>query len=138
MKFSRNAKATWQGAGQTGTGALTTQSGVLDKTPYSFSRRFGDEKGTNPEELIGAAHAGCFTMKLSFVLNEAGFTADSLETSAKVTFEDGKISHILLELNAKIPAIEDSKFQELARVAKDTCPVSLTLNSTIDLNAKLI
>ncbi len=138
MKFSRNAKAFWQGAGQTGTGTLTTQSGVLNETPYSFSKRFGDEKGTNPEELIGAAHAGCFTMKLSFVLGDAGFTADSLETSAKVTFENDRISHILLDLVAKIPGIEDSKFQELAQIAKDTCPISLTLKSAIDLNAKLI
>ncbi len=137
MKFSRNAKAAWQGAGQTGTGSLTTQSGVLENTPYSFSRRFGEEKGTNPEELIGAAHAGCFTMKLAFVLGDAGFTADSLETSAKVTFEDGKISHILLDLTAKIQGIDEAKFLELANVAKETCPISLTINSTIELNARL-
>ncbi len=95
----RNATAVWNGTGKEGTGNLTTQSGILDKTQYSFNTRFAEGKGTNPEELVAAAHAGCFTMKLSFELNEAGFTADKLETKCDITFENGAITKSHLTVN---------------------------------------
>jgi osmotically inducible protein OsmC len=136
MKFVRRASANWKG-GKEGKGSLTTQSNVLNQSLYAVNSRFGEEKGTNPEELVGAAHAGCFTMKLSIMLEEAGFTATNLDTTAKVTFEDGKISNILLDLKAEVPGIEQQKFQELAEEAKVTCPISKSLNTTIELNAKL-
>lgn len=138
MKFTRKASANWKGPGKDGKGTLTTASGVLSSTPYSFSTRFEDVKGTNPEELIGAAHAGCFTMKLSFVLGEHGFTPTNLDTVANVTFEDGKIGNIHLDLTAEIPGIDEAKFQELAEIAKKECPISKSLDTNITLSAKLI
>jgi osmotically inducible protein OsmC len=138
MKFTRNASANWKGPGKEGKGTLTTASGVLNSTPYSFSTRFEDAKGTNPEELIGAAHAGCFTMKLSFVLGAEGFTPTNLDTEATVTFEDGKISNIHLNLVAEVPGIDDAKFQELAGIAKAECPISKSLDTNITLTAKLV
>jgi len=138
MKFTRNASANWKGSGKEGKGTLATASGVLDSTPYSFSTRFEDAKGTNPEELIGAAHAGCFTMKLSFVLGAEGFTPTNLDTVAKVTFEDGKIGNIHLDLTAEIPGIDEAKFQELAEIAKKECPISKSLDTNISLTAKLV
>jgi osmotically inducible protein OsmC len=138
MKFTRNASANWKGPGKEGKGTLTTASGVLNSTPYSFSTRFEDAKGTNPEELIGAAHAGCFTMKLSFVLGAEGFTPTNLDTEATVTFEDGKISNIHLNLVAEVPGIDDAKFQELAGIAKAECPISKSLDTNITLSAKLV
>jgi osmotically inducible protein OsmC len=138
MKFTRKASANWKGPGKEGKGTLTTASGVLSSTPYSFSTRFEDVKGTNPEELIGAAHAGCFTMKLSFVLGEHGFTPTNLDTVANVTFEDSKIGSIHLDLTAEIPGIEEAKFQELAEIAKKECPISRSLDTNITLTAKLV
>src|SRR5438270_13311996 len=108
----RNATAVWNGAGKTGNGNLTTASNVLKQTPYSFNSRFENGQGTNPEELVAAAHAGCFTMKLSFVLGEAGFTPESLETKCSITFENGSISKSHLSVKGKVPGISEDKFQE--------------------------
>jgi osmotically inducible protein OsmC len=134
MKFNRTAKAHWKGGGKDGKGSLTTESGVLKKSPYAFKTRFEDAVGTNPEELIGAAHAGCFTMQLSFFLVEEGFTAESLDTQARVYFEDGSIPKIELELTGKVPGMDESKFMELAIKAKENCPISKLLNAEITLN----
>ncbi len=139
--MKRTASANWNGSGKTGTGHLTSQSGTLDATPYSFNTRFGDGNGTNPEELIAAAHAGCFTMALSFALDAAGFTADSLETKATLTMEqeDGgfTITAIHLDLNAKVPGVSQDQFAEIAAGAKANCPVSKVLNATITMDAVL-
>ncbi len=133
MKFNRTAKAHWEGGGKDGKGSLTTESGVLKESPYAFKTRFEDAVGTNPEELIGAAHAGCFTMQLSFYLVEEGFTAESLDTQARVFFEDGSIPKIELELKGKVPGMDESKFKELANKSKENCPVSKLLNADISL-----
>lgn len=134
MKFTRKASAQWKGSGKDGKGNLTTGSKVLENTNYSFHTRFEDgEKGTNPEELIGAAHAGCFAMQLSFLLNEAGFTATTLDVNATVTFEDGNITQIDLNLKGDVPNIDDNKFNEIAQKAKEVCPISKLLNAKIQL-----
>ncbi|MEJ2595906.1 MAG: OsmC family protein [bacterium] len=137
MKFTRNASANWQGPGKTGKGTLSSESTVLKTTPYSFSTRFEDEKGTNPEELVGAAHAGCFTMQLAFLIGEAGFTPDNLDTEAGVTFQDGSIIEIHLELKARVPGMDEAKFMEVANKAKEICPISKLLDTNITLSAKL-
>jgi osmotically inducible protein OsmC len=138
MKFIRKASAAWKGSGKEGNGNLTTGSNVLDKTPYSFHTRFEDgEKGTNPEELIGAAHAGCFAMQLSFLLNEADFTATSIEVAANVTFEDGVITKIGLNLEGDVPNIDAEQFQQIAQNAKEVCPISKLLNTEIELKVTL-
>jgi|SRR5262245_22640863 len=138
----RKAKAIWRGTGRDGTGNLSTDSSVLANTPYSFKTRFEAEKGTNPEELIAAAHAGCFTMALAFGLQGAGFTATELNTEAAVTLEpEGKgfrISHSALTLRAKVPNLDATKFASLAKEAEKNCPVSKVLNAEITLDAKLI
>ena len=124
--IKRNASAQWSGTGKEGKGAITTQSGVLSDTPYSFSRRFGDEKGTNPEELIAAAHAGCFTMALAFQLTGAGKPPESLDTKADVSLEqvEGgcKIAAVALTLKAKVPGLSKDEFKKLAEAAKAGCP----------------
>lgn len=139
--MKRTARAQWNGSGREGFGHLTTQSATLDQTPYSFNTRFGDGKGTNPEELIAAAHAGCFTMALSFALGADGFTPDTLSTNATLTMEqqDGGfvITAVHLALEAVVPGIDDAKFQEIAAGAKANCPVSKVLNADITLDAKL-
>lgn len=135
MKFTRKASANWKGGGKDGKGTLSTQSTVLDNTPYSFHTRFEDGKGTNPEELVGAAHAGCFTMKLSFLLVEAGVTPANLDTTANVTFEDGAITHIELNLTGTID-MDEAKFKEVAERAKAECPISKSLKSKITLTVK--
>lgn len=135
--MTRNATAVWQGTGKEGKGTLSTQSTVLDKTQYSYKSRFEDGVGTNPEELIAAAHAGCFTMKLSFVLQEAGFTADELETKCDITLADGAITKSHLTVTAKIPNIGKEKFEESAKNAKENCPVSKLLNTDISMEATL-
>ena len=138
----RNAKAVWRGTGRAGNGNLSTDSGVLANTPYSFKTRFENEKGTNPEELIAAAHAGCFTMALAFGLQGAGFSPTELATEAAVTLEpEGKgfrISRSALTLRAKVPNLDDAKFAEMARDAEKNGPVSKVLNTEITLDAKLI
>src|SRR3954467_15022467 len=118
MKFTRKANASWQGTGMEGKGTISTQSTTLDNAQLSFKTRFADGVGTNPEELIAAAHSGCYTMQFSFLLNEAGFTAENLDTEATLTFEDGTITKIHLDLNGQVPGIDDAKFQELAAKAK--------------------
>jgi osmotically inducible protein OsmC len=138
MKFTRKASAEWKGSGKEGQGNLTTGSKVLNKTQYSFHTRFEDgEKGTNPEELIGAAHAGCFAMQLSFLLNEANFTATTLDVDATVTFEDGAITKVSLNLEGVVPNIDATQFEEIALKAKEVCPVSKVLNTEIELKVTL-
>ena len=137
MKFNRKANAQWLGSGKEGKGNLTTASGVLDKTQYSFKTRFEDGKGTNPEELVGAAHAGCFAMQLSFLLGEAGFTPDTLDVEATVSFEDGSVTTITLDLKGKVPGITADKFKEVAQKAKEVCPISKLMKADIVLNTSL-
>ncbi len=137
MKFTRQASANWKGTGKEGVGTVSTQSTTLDKAQLSFNTRFADGVGTNPEELIGAAHAGCFSMKFSFILNESGFTAENIDTNAEVLFEDGTITNIHLDLTATIPNITDEQFQEAALAAKVKCPISLLLKAEITLTATL-
>jgi len=134
----RNATAIWQGTGKEGKGTLTTQNKVLNNTPYSFSSRFEEGTGTNPEELIAAAHAGCFTMKLSFNLNAAGFTAEKLETRCDIKFENGAIVNSHLILKANIPGITKDKFTELVTDAEKNCPISKLLNTKITVEAELL
>jgi len=137
----RKAQAVWRGTGRDGAGDLTTGSGVLSHTPYSFKTRFESEPGTNPEELIAAAHAGCFTMALAFQLQTAGFTPEELSTEAAVSLvPDGggfKIERSALTLRAKVPGLDQAKFDELAGVAERNCPVSRVLNAEITLDATL-
>jgi lipoyl-dependent peroxiredoxin len=138
----RKAKAMWRGAGRTGKGELSTDSGVLAATPYSFKTRFESEKGTNPEELIAAAHAGCFTMALAFTLEGAGYTPTELTTEAAVTLEpEGKgfkISRSALTLRAKVPNLDAESFARMAGDAEKNCPVSKLFKAEITLDAKLV
>tara|TARA_Y100001958_G_scaffold137743_1_gene110483 strand:- start:660 stop:1079 length:420 start_codon:yes stop_codon:yes gene_type:complete len=139
--MKRKINAIWKGDGADGTGVLTAQSGAFNNMPYSFKTRFKNDDGTlgtNPEELIAAAHAGCFNMKLSFVLNESDYNPEELNTDAVLTFEDGKVISIELNLKAKVPNIDEEKFQELAEEAKENCPISGALNCDIILKATLI
>ena len=138
----RKAKAVWRGAGRDGKGNLSTDSGVLAETPYSFRTRFENEKGTNPEELIAAAHAGCFTMALAFQLQGAGYTPAELETEAAVSLEpEGqgfRITRSALTLRAKVPNLDEAAFTRMAGDAEKNCPVSKVLNAAITLDAKLV
>jgi lipoyl-dependent peroxiredoxin len=138
----RKAKAVWRGTGRAGTGNLSTDSGVLAETPYSFKTRFENENGTNPEELIAAAHAGCFTMALAFELQAAGYTAERLSTEAAVTIDaEGqgfRITRSALTLRAEVPNLDEATFARLAGDAEKNCPVSKVLNAEITLDAKLI
>jgi osmotically inducible protein OsmC len=136
--MKRTATAVWNGSGKDGKGNLTTQSTTLNKTQYSYTSRFEQGPGTNPEELIAAAHAGCFAMKLSFVLQAAGLTADSLEVTSTVELADGAITSSALVLKAKIPGVDKAKFTEYADDAKANCPVSKLLNAKITLDAQLV
>ena len=138
MKFTRKANAEWNGSGKEGKGNLTTGSKVLEKTQYSFHTRFEDgEKGTNPEELIGAAVGGCFAMQLSFLLNEAEFTATALNVGSSVVFDDGTITKITLNLEGNVPNIDAEQFQQIAQKAKEVCPISKLLNTEIELKITL-
>ena len=139
--MKRKINAIWKGDGADGTGVLTAQSGAFNNMPYSFKTRFKNDDGTlgtNPEELIAAAHAGCFNMKLSFVLNESDYNPEELNTDAVLTFEDGKVISIELNLKAKVPNIIEEKFLQLAEEAKENCPISGALNCDIILKAALI
>ena len=138
--MKRFATANWKGSGKEGKGTNTTQSGVLKDTQYSYKSRFEDGIGTNPEELVAAAHAGCFTMKLSFVLGAAGFTPDSLESTATITLDpaQGAITSSHIVLKAKVPGISKEKFDECAADAKANCPISKLLNTEISLDAQLV
>ena len=133
----RNATAVWNGSGKEGNGTLTTASTVLNKTQYSFNSRFAEGVGTNPEELVAAAHAGCFTMKLSFVLGEAGFTPENLETKCEITFENGSVTKSHLIVKGKVSGISKEKFDECVKEAEKNCPISKLLNTTITSEASL-
>jgi lipoyl-dependent peroxiredoxin len=138
----RKAKAIWRGSGRDGSGNLSTDSGVLASTPYSYKTRFENEKGTNPEELIAAAHAGCFTMAVAFGLQSAGYTPTELSTEAAITLisegQGFRISRSALSLRASVPNIDEATFTRLASDAEKNCPVSRVLNAEITLNAELI
>ena len=139
--MKRKINAIWKGDGSNGSGFINSQSGAFIDMPYTFKTRFENDKGvlgTNPEELIAAAIAGCFNMKLSFVLNEAKFSPEELNTDAILTFEDGKILSVELNLKGKVSNISEKKFIDLAIDAKDNCPVSGVLNCDILLNASLL
>ena len=139
--MKRNAKAVWQGGLKDGKGTISTDSGVLSDTQYSFSTRFENGIGTNPEELIAAAHAGCFSMALSGQLGNAGMTAERIATTASVTLDKTDagfaISAVHLDVSVKIPGADQAAFEEAARKAKEGCPVSRVLNATITMDAKL-
>jgi lipoyl-dependent peroxiredoxin len=135
--MKRNATAVWHGTGKEGNGHLTTQSTTLDHTQYSFLSRFENGVGTNPEELVAAAHAGCFTMKLSFVLNAAGFTADTIETKCDIELLDGAITSSHLTVHAKVPNITKEQFDEAVADAKANCPISKLYNTNISAEATL-
>ncbi len=136
--MKRNATAVWNGTGKEGSGHLSTQSTTLSKTQYSFNSRFAEGVGTNPEELMAAAHAGCFSMKLSFELNAAGFTADEIETRCDINLENGTITTSELKCRAKVPGIDAAKFSEIANKAKAECPVSKAYSALqISLDAEL-
>ena len=137
----KKASAIWKGGIKDGGGTISTETGVLKQAPYGFKARFEAGKGTNPEELIGAAHAGCFSMALSKMLGDAGLTAEKIETHAAVTLEKVgeafEITSSHLEVTAKIPGADQAKFEEIANKAKVGCPVSKLLRATITMNAKL-
>lgn len=135
--MKRHATAVWNGTGKEGTGHLTTQSTTLDKTQYSYLSRFESGVGTNPEELVAAAHAGCFTMKLSFLLNAAGFTADSIETRCDITLTDGSITESHLNVSARIPGINEEQFAAAVVDAKANCLISKLYNTNITHEAVL-
>ena len=137
--MKRNATAVWNGSGKEGSGNLTTQSTTLSKTQYSFNSRFAEGVGTNPEELVAAAHAGCFSMKLSFVLGAAGFTPDTIETQCVITLDPaaGAITESHLSVTATIPGISKEKFEECVTEAKTGCPISKLLNTNITHEATL-
>ena len=139
--MKRKVNAIWKGDGIDGEGILTAQSGAFKNMPYSFKTRFKNDDGqlgTNPEELIAAALAGCFNMKLSFVLNEANFNPEELSTEALLSFVDGTVTSIDLKLDAKVPGITNEKFIKLAKEAKENCPISGVLNCQINLNSNLV
>ena len=129
--------ANWKGSGKEGSGTLTSKSKVLDNTSYDFRSRFEDGEFTNPEELVASAHAGCFSMKLSFVLGAAGFTPDSIETKCTITLDSGAITSSHLEVKASVPGIDADKFAEAAAEAKANCPISKLLNTEITMEASL-
>ncbi|MEO7444386.1 MAG: OsmC family protein [Ferruginibacter sp.] len=135
--MKRNATAVWNGSGKEGKGNLTTQSNTLDKTQYSYTSRFENGTGTNPEELVAAAHAGCFTMKLTFVLGEAGFTPDEIETKCEITLGDGSITESHLTVQAKVPGISQEDFDKAVTNAAENCPISKLLNTNITHEATL-
>ena len=139
--MQRKASAVWQGGIKDGKGSISTESGVLTATPYSFATRFEGAKGTNPEELIAAAHAGCFSMALSLMLGEAGIQPERIDTSAAVTLEKTEggftITKVHLEVSVRAPGADRAKFQAAAAKAKTGCPVSKVLNAAITMNAKL-
>jgi osmotically inducible protein OsmC len=134
----RHAEAIWEGSITEGKGSLSTQSGILNHTPYSFKSRFEDGKGTNPEELIAAAHAGCFSMQLSAFLTEEGYTPESLKTKGEITLKDGVVTNSHLTLVAKIPEISQEKFDNLVEKAEKNCPISKLLSTEISVDASLV
>ncbi|KPC25398.1 Osmotically inducible protein [Pseudomonas syringae pv. cilantro] len=142
MSIVKKASAHWEGDLKSGIGSISTETGVLREAPYGFKARFEGGKGTNPEELIGAAHAGCFSMALSMILGDAGLKADSIDTSAEVSLDKVEggfaISAVHLILKAKVPGATQEQFDELTKKAKEGCPVSKVLNAKITLDATLL
>jgi lipoyl-dependent peroxiredoxin len=136
--MQRSAKANWKGAGKEGSGSVTADSGVLSNIPISWRTRFQDVEGTSPEELVAAAHAGCFSMKLSFVLGAAGFTPDNIDTKCTITLENGAITNSHLVVTASVPGIDKTKFDECVNEAKANCPISKLLNTNITIEASLV
>lgn len=135
--MKRHSTAVWQGTGKEGSGHLTTQSTVLNKTQYSWSSRFADGIGTNPEELIAAAHAGCFTMKMTFLLGAEGYTPENLETKCVINLEEGKIINSHLILNARVEGITEEKFAEVVKNAEENCIISMLLDTRITVEFNL-
>jgi osmotically inducible protein OsmC len=135
--MKRTATAAWKGSGKEGTGTVTTKSTAVNNAQYSYKSRFEQGVGTNPEELIAAAHAGCYSMKLSFVLGGMGFEPESIETTSEVDLDNGVIRSSHLIVKAKVPGITPEKFQEAAKDAKENCPVSKALSITITMEAQL-
>jgi osmotically inducible protein OsmC len=129
--MKRKAKAYWEGTGKEGSGHLSTNSGVLHETQYSFSTRFEDGIGTNPEELIAAAHAGCFTMKLSFNLSDGGYVPKEIDTDCIITFKDGAITNSHLVVSAQVDDVSDEEFAKFVKDAEENCPISKLLNTEI-------
>lgn len=136
--MKRNANAVWNGTGKEGSGHLSTQSGVLNQNQYSWSTRFADGIGTNPEELVAAAHAGCFSMKLSFVLGTKDLTADAINTTCTITLDNGAITNAHLEVTATVPGATAEVFAAAAEEAKLNCPISKLLNTEITMTATLL
>jgi osmotically inducible protein OsmC len=136
--MKRSGTAVWHGSAKEGEGHISTQSGRLDKAPYSFHSRFEDGPGTNPEELVAAAHAGCFTMQVSFTLREKGYSTEALDTKCFVTFENGLVTESHLVIKAKVPGVPPEKFMEAAEWAKDNCPMSKLLKTKITMDATII
>lgn len=137
MQIIRKSTAIWNGTGKEGTGHLSTQSGILNQTQYGFNSRFASGAGTNPEELVAAAHAGCFSMKLAFNLQAQGVAADEIATSCEIVFENGAITASKLTVHVKAAGIENDKFQELVTDAEKNCPISKVLNTQISVVATL-
>jgi lipoyl-dependent peroxiredoxin len=136
--MKRIATANWKGSGKEGKGVVSTASTVLNNAQYSFNSRFAEGVGTNPEELVAAAHSGCYAMKLSFVLNEAGFTPDDLTVTCAINFENGAITNSHLTVKGKVPGISKEKFEACAADAKANCPISKVLNTNITMEASLV
>ena len=136
--MKKSSTVLWHGAGKEGSGTITSQSKALNNSFYAYTSRYEQEKGTNPEELIAAAHASCFTMKLSFVVGEAGYTAESIETTSTVTLEESTITESHLVVKAKIPGISKEQFEACAEKTKKECPVSKALNMKITMEPLLI
>jgi osmotically inducible protein OsmC len=138
--MKRTATANWRGTGKEGKGTISTQSQVLNKSQYAYVTRFENGAGTNPEELVAAAHAGCFTMKLSFNLTKAGFPPENIDTSCEITLDPakGEITDSKLTVNAKVPGISEESFQEQVKDAEKNCPISKLLNTKISCEAKLV
>jgi lipoyl-dependent peroxiredoxin len=137
MKIKRKSTAVWSGTGKEGKGTITTQSGVLNETQYGYQSRFAEGIGTNPEELIAAAHAGCFTMKLAFNLQAAGFIAEELKTDCQIILKDGAVTASHLTLSAQVNGIECDQFEELVADAEANCPISKLLNCEIYVSFEL-
>lgn len=135
--MKRSANANWKGSGKEGKGTVTADSGIFSVAPISWRTRFQDVEGTSPEELVAAAHAGCYSMKLSFVLGAAGFTPDNIDTKCTITLENGAITESHLIVTASVPGIDKAKFEECAADAKANCPISKSLNTNITMEASL-
>ena len=135
--MKRSSNANWKGSGKEGKGTVTADSGIFSNVSISYHTRFEEVKGTSPEELAAAAHAGCYSMKLSFVLGAAGFTPDNIDTRCTITLENGTITESHLDVKATVPGIDDAKFQECVEDAKKNCPISKLYNTNITATANL-